>query len=308
MSPMSHSLLPVADAHVHFWDLALHRHPWLMVPEPEGPFGKTAAIRHTYLLADYVADARHQNVQRLVHVETGWDPSDPMGEMRWIQAVADKHGAPHAHIAHVDLASAEAGDLVRAHARFPLFRGVRDRLLAGDFTRGDTSQSRIDHPDWRRGLGLLEPGGWVFDLQAPWTLHGRAANLARDFPGIGFVLTHAGYPPAPNDSDFSRWRDGIEVLARQPNVAIKLSGLMLAEKAWVPEHAQQVLNLLLASFGVDRVLAASNFPVDRLFAPLDELFGQYRAWLSQQTMAAQRKILHSNACRIYRMAELGDVE
>jgi predicted TIM-barrel fold metal-dependent hydrolase len=296
--------VPIADAHVHFWDLERNHYPWLMPPEPAGPFGRTAAIRKTYLLGDYRSDAARQDIARMVHVEAGWDPADPLGEMRWIQAMADRQGAPHAHIAHIDLAADNARGLIESHAGFPLFRGVRDRLQQGDFTRSNPAATRIDDPAWLAGLKVLDERGLAFDLQAPPRLADKAAALVRAYPGIRFVLTHAGYPPSPVDQEaFARWRDGLAALAERPNVTIKLSGLVLGEKAWRPAHAHLTAQAVIAAFGTDRVMIASNFPVDRLFAPLDDLFGQYRQWLSAWPEAEQRKMLHDNARRIYRLAD-----
>ena len=291
--------LPVVDAHIHFWDLEHHRYPWLEPAEPAGPFGKTSAIRKTYQLDDYLADSRYQNVVRMVHVEAGWDPADPMGEMQWIQALADARGAPHAHIAHIDLSAKDAPELLKRHADFPLFRGVRDRLQQGDFTNAESLKTRIDDPAWHVGMRALDKQGLSFDLQAPPALADKAALLARTYPGVRFVLTHAGYPPAPDDKNFARWRDGLATLAESSNVIIKLSGLMLGEKAWRPDHARQAADAVLTAFGPDRVMIASNFPVDRLFTSFDDLFGHYRNWLSSRPEVEQRKILHDNACHIY---------
>lgn len=292
--------LPIADAHVHFWDLERHRYPWLEPAEPSGPFGRTAAIRKTYLLSDYLADSRRENVVRVLHVEAGWDPKDNLGEMRWIQSIADKCGTPHGHMAHIDLAAENARELIRQHAAFPLFCGVRDRLQDGDFTQSNGSKTRIDNPAWRAGLKALDERGLAFDLQAPPALASKATALARDYSGVRFVLTHAGYPPSPsNGAAFAHWREGLATMADTPNVSIKLSGLMLGEKAWQPDHARQAAEALIAAFGTDRVMAASNFPVDRLFATFDELFSHYRRWLSAWPEDEQRKMLHDNACRIY---------
>jgi predicted TIM-barrel fold metal-dependent hydrolase len=293
-------MTPIADAHVHFWDLEHHRYPWLEPQEPSGPFGKTARIRKTYLLDDYRQDAVHQNVTRQVHVEAGWDPSDPLGEMEWIQRMADERGAPHAHMAHIDLAAADAGALIELHAKYPLFRGVRDRLQEGDFTQNAQVRTRMDDPAWRAGLRALEERGLLFDLQSPPLLAEKSAELVRTHPGISFIVTHAAYPPSPSDERaFARWLDGLSALAESPNVYIKLSGLMLGEKKWQPDHAHAAANAVVAAFGVDRVMVASNFPVDRLFAPLDDLFGHYRRWLRHLPDADQHKVLCENACRIF---------
>jgi predicted TIM-barrel fold metal-dependent hydrolase len=292
--------LAIADTHIHLWDLERDKYPWLQSGKPLGPFGERSDLARTYRLEHYVADAARQNVTGIVHIEAGWDPADPVGETRWVQEVADRYGAPHAIIGHANLAEADAAATIEAHARFPLFRGIRCRLQQGDFLRGQTSRAVIDNPRWRRGLRLVQERGLSFDLQAPPALMGAAATLADAHPGLQFVLTHAGYPPPPADQAFPRWQAGIRGLAARPNVAVKLSGFVLSERAWIPAHAGAAAQEVIARFGPARVMVASNFPVDRLFAGLDDLFDSYREWLSGWPEADQRRMLSGNAERIYR--------
>jgi predicted TIM-barrel fold metal-dependent hydrolase len=299
---MNTPLLPIADAHVHLWDLERHLYPWLLPAQPEGPFGKTSRIRHSYLLDDYCSDVANQNVQIVVHVEAGWDPSDPLGEVAWIQSLADARGLPHAHIAHIDLASSNVAELIKLHAEYSLFRGIRDRVQEGDFAKAAVTATRLDDPTWRAGMSVLERHGLLFELQAPPTLATRAANLVREHPGVRFVLTHGGYPPPADDEiAFLRWREGLELIAQHSNVFVKMSGLMLVEKSWNPNHAKRAANALLEVFGIHRVMVSSNFPVDRLFASLNDLFDHYRLWLQSFGESDQRRVLHDNTCSIYRI-------
>jgi hypothetical protein len=46
-------------------------------------------------------------------------------------------------------------------------------------------------------------------------------------------------------------------------------------------------------------MVASNFSVDRLFAPLTDLSSHYRSWLLAFPESEQSKMLHDNTCRIY---------
>jgi predicted TIM-barrel fold metal-dependent hydrolase len=252
-------------------------------------------------LDDYFADATRQNVRRIVHIEAGWDPADPVGETRWVQELADARGAPHAIIAHTDLSADDVAATLDAHAQYPLFRGIRDRLHQGDFLRGNTHTTRIDDARWRRGLRHLEERGLTFDLQAPAALLPAAAALAEVFPRLQFVLTHAGYPPPPDYPEFPKWNSGIRELALRPNVAVKISGFVLSEQAWIPAHARAAAQHVIACFGPDRTMFASNFPVDRLFTSFDALFDNYREWLTAWPTEDQRRMLYENACRIYRL-------
>src|SRR5262245_36749385 len=66
--------LPIVDAHHHFWDLGLQAHPWLIgVPPAAFRYGDYAAIRRTYLAADYRRDTARFNVVKTVYVEAEWD-------------------------------------------------------------------------------------------------------------------------------------------------------------------------------------------------------------------------------------------
>ena len=80
---------PIIDAHHHVWDLSLGKHPWL-IGEPLIPFryGDYRGIRQTYMPADFRRDAENFKLVKSVYVETEWDPSDPIGETRWVHAIA----------------------------------------------------------------------------------------------------------------------------------------------------------------------------------------------------------------------------
>ena len=77
---------PTIDPHHHLWDLGRNTYPWLqdrtLAPRLEGDI---RPIARDYLLEDYASDTRNQNVVKSVHIECGWDPSDPVGETAWLQ-------------------------------------------------------------------------------------------------------------------------------------------------------------------------------------------------------------------------------
>ena len=95
---------PVIDPHHHLWDLGRNTYPWLqdrtLAPRLEGDI---RPIAKDYLLGDYTSDTGNQNVVKSVHIECGWDPSNPVGETEWLQRLADKHGYPHGIVARATL-------------------------------------------------------------------------------------------------------------------------------------------------------------------------------------------------------------
>ena len=72
---------PLIDAHHHFWDLNMGKHPWLVpAPDQEMVFGDPAPLYRDYLPADLEADACNQNLVASVHVEAGWDRADHVAD------------------------------------------------------------------------------------------------------------------------------------------------------------------------------------------------------------------------------------
>ena len=203
-----------------------------------------------------------------MHVEVGWDPSDPVGETRWLQGVADRHGFPHGIVASAELHEAGVADVLEGHCESANMRGVRQLLLSHTdplynlCPRADL----LTDPQWRAGFALLEEHGLSFDLQVYPHQMADAADLAAAFPGTQIVLDHAGLPIERESGGLERWRAGMAGLAAHPNVAVKISGLGQVDHHWTLESIRPIVTETIELFGVERCLFASNFPIDSLYS------------------------------------------
>jgi predicted TIM-barrel fold metal-dependent hydrolase len=297
--------LPIVDAHHHIWDLTLEAHPWLVTASPPIPFryGDYSAIRRSYLPADYRRDVRRSNVVKTVYVEAEWNPADPIGETRWVHAMAARHGLPNAMVAQAWLDRPDVADVLAQQAAFPLVRSVRHKPKSTtqpqDAKRG--APGSMDCPRWREGFALLARHKLHFDLQTPWWHLDAAAELARDFPGTTIFVNHTGLPADRSAEGLAGWRGACELLAEQPNVMLKISGLGVPGQRWTPELQGPVARDAIRIFGVDRAMFASNFPVDSLVATFDEIYGSFFEITRDLPDDARRKLFHDNAARIYRL-------
>ena len=66
-------------------------------------FGDPAPLYRDYLPADLEADARSQNLVASVHVEAGWDRSDPVGETAWLSQLARTQRLPTVLVVYAPL-------------------------------------------------------------------------------------------------------------------------------------------------------------------------------------------------------------
>ena len=230
------------------------------------PMGDITPIAHDYLLADYLDDTNAYELVKSVHVQCGWSGPDPVGETRWLQSVADVHGFPHGIVVYAALNESEVELVLAGHRRFANVRGVRQIL---NWHR-DPLKTYLSRPDlmqdaaWLRGFQLLKKYRLSFDLQLYPSQMADAANLAARHPDQQIILNHAGMPVDRDAEGIERWRRGMRLLSACENVSVKVSGLSIGDRSWTVPSIRPFILETIEIFGVDRVMLASNFPVDKL--------------------------------------------
>jgi predicted TIM-barrel fold metal-dependent hydrolase len=295
--------LPIIDAHQHFWDLGLRRHPWLDGEHPV-PFryGDYSAIRRDYLPADYARDSADFDVVKTVHMEAEWDPADPLAETAWLMDLHARTGRPNAIVGQAWFARDDIADVLAGHAACPLMRSIRQKPAAApsrEAFRPRLPGSMAD-PAFRAGYALLGGHGLHYDLQTPWWHLGEAAELARDFPDTTVILNHTGLPADRSPEGLNGWRAAMETFAAEPNAMVKISGICVPHRRWTADLNRAVVLDTIELFGADRAMFASNFPVDGLWATFDEIFGGFLEITAGLPQADRRKLFHDNAERVYR--------
>ena len=295
--------LAIVDAHQHFWDPAANYHPWLRDEPPISfRYGDYRAIRRRYLPPDYLADAAPIRVDKTVYVETEWDPTDPIGETRYVEQLRGDYGLPTVVVAHASLDRPDAADVLAQQAAFPFVRSVRHKPRANR-SPADASPGGTTDAQWRRGYAKLGSNKLRFDLQMPWWHLAEATRLALDFPDTPIILNHTGLPADRSAAGIAGWKAAIKTFASCPNVAVKISGLGQPGQPWTVAANRDIVLTTIDLFGPSRCMFASNFPVDSLCATFLTIFGGFREIVHTLSADEQRGLFHDNAIRIYAMDE-----
>jgi len=113
-------------------------------------------------------------------------------------------------------------------------------------------------------------------------------------------VNHAGVPGDREPDTLRSWRAGMEALAREPNVVVKVSGIGERDHAWEVERNREVISTILDLFGGARAMFGSNFPVDGLCAPYRTIFDGIRTIVADRPMAEQHALFFETARRVYR--------
>lgn len=296
------------DAHHHLWDLKANRYPFLSdQPEPHFFLGPYDALRRNYMPEDYLQDSSAHNVLATVHCEAEMDRANQVGGTRWLTEINARHGFPGAIVAHAWFHTDNAEETIAAQARFPLVRGIRSKPATaphpGAMTPGAPGTMQDDK--WLRGFSLLEKHGLSWDLRVPcWHLV-EAAEVARQFPRTPIVLNHTGFPWDRSEEGLAFWRRGMEAVARQPNVHVKVSEFGLKDQPWDYESNRRVVLEAIAIFGIERCIFATNFPVAGLRIDYDTLVRSLSRMLADRPAADRDRFFWRNAASFYRLPAAG---
>ena len=296
--------MQIVDPHIHLWDLKTHHYPWLANPG-KSFVGDARELKHDYLIGDLLRDATPVQVLKLVHVDANHDPADPVEETRWLQHVAENegNGLPNAIVAGADLSADNAEEVLEGHAAFANTRGIRQILNVHPNPLYDyVGRHYMREPQWRKNFALLNKYSMSFDLQLYPSQMKEAAELAQEHADTQFIVNHAGmFVDRSSVEGFRAWRDGLRTLAVCPNVAVKISGLAMFDHQWSVESFRPYVLETIDTFGCERAMFASNFPVDRLFATYEGLWNAYASIVKDLSDTEKDALVKSNAERIYRI-------
>ncbi|EDQ91988.1 uncharacterized protein MONBRDRAFT_31118 [Monosiga brevicollis MX1] len=199
-----------------------------------------------------------------------------LGEVDYVVQLAEQADIPLGIVGYANLADAQAPALVAS-----MMEGNRGKYMRGIrmILNHNPSWPKVEHDEhltsteFARGYAELAKHKLSFDLQAnPHQLE-RAAALAAKHPEVPMIVDHLGTlklnveGSAQRTEALANWRAGMHLLAAAgPHVYVKLSMLAYTESNWHEGSDATVDDLVhevIALFGTDRCMLASNYPVDK---------------------------------------------
>ena len=282
--------LPIIDTHQH-----------LIYPE-RFSYSWTAGIRplagQGFRYEDYVKAIEGTEVRRTIFMESGADDPHWQEETRFAHALADTTGSLIGGIIASCRPEEEHGfEAYVESVLSPALVGFR-RIL---HTEPDELSERAC---FGSNLRLLEKYELTFDLCVLARQLPLATKLAAKCPNVQFVLDHCGVPDIAS-GEIDVWRRSITEIAKLPNVACKVSGVLAycALGQATLEAVRPYAEHCLEQFGWNRVVWGSDWPVCTITSDLRTWVDVTLEIIAAADESNQRKLLHGNAMAIYGLDE-----
>ena len=270
----------IVDAHHHLWeDLARRDYDWLAGLDP---------IRRPYTVDDLVAVTP---ADRTVLVQT----VPAVEETAEFLATAAATPLIAGVVGWVDLTAPDVADRLAALTTDELV-GIRHPA------QDEADPNWLVRPEVVRGIKAVAAADLTYDVLILPPQHEAAIALADAVPGARLVLDHAG-KPAIAEGGHEPWARFITELSARPNVYCKLSGLVTEADwtQWTVDDLRPYAAHVLESFGPDRVMFGSDWPVCELAATYDEVLTAARACTEELSPSERDEVFAGTAVRAYRL-------
>ena len=157
-------------------------------------------------------------------------------------------------------------------------------------------------PDFLKGIAALHEFGFTYDILIFPKHLPAAIELVRRFPEQPFVIDHLA-KPFIKTGWIDEWKIGMQAMAQFPNVHCKISGMVTEADwaAWKKADFIPYLDVAVESFGVNRLLYGSDWPVCLVAASYEKMIGLVRDYFSSFSISEQEAVFGKNATQFYHL-------
>lgn len=220
--------------------------------------------------------------------------SNSVAESKWLLELANTNNFIAGVVGWVDLLNPETQlDELCAD---PKFKGVRHLV------ESEPDDDWLIQPAVLSGLQQLSARGLSYDLLVHTRHLKHVPRVAETCPDLALVIDHLAKPPIARN-EIKEWSQAFRPLAQFPNINCKLSGLVTEANwsSWRTDELRPYVEIALESFGADRMMFGSDYPVCLLAASYGRVLDSFQEILRELPEVDRDKIFSQNAEKFYRL-------
>jgi L-fuconolactonase len=272
------------DAHQHFWKFDPVRDSWIS--------DEMKIIRKDFLPSDLEPLLKQNDVDGCVAVQA--DQSEK--ENDFLLQLAKQSDFIKGIVGWIDLQAGNIEERLQHYSQFKKIKGFRHIL------QGEPKRDLMLSPVFKKGISLLNQYHFAYDILIYQDQLKYIPEFVSSFPDQPFVIDHLAKPDIKNGK-IDEWKKDILSAAQFENVCCKLSGMVTEAdwKNWKKEDFKPYLDAIVGSFGTDRILFGSDWPVCLPAASYQQIISIVEDYFSSFSKDEQEKFFGLNAVRFYRL-------
>jgi L-fuconolactonase len=272
------------DAHQHFWHFDPVRDAWITEDMKR--------IRRDFLPSDLAGILKENQIDGSVAVQA--DQSEE--ETRFLIALARHNDFIKGVVAWVDLRAANVAERLEYFSQEKIVKGFRHVV------QGEPEDDFILRKDFCHGIGLLSKHNFTYDILIYPRHLTFAIKFVQQFPDQKFVIDHLAKPPIKT-KQLDDWTRNMRRISACKNVHCKLSGLLTEAdwSSWSYHDIVRVIDVVVESFGTNRIMYGSDWPVCLLAAPYNDQLMTYQRYFRDFSEHEKECVFGNTAREFYNL-------
>jgi predicted TIM-barrel fold metal-dependent hydrolase len=277
----------IVDTHVHFYDPTRPQGvPW--------PGKDDKLLYRRFLPEHFRALTRNCKVTGTIVVEA----SPWLEDNQWVLDLAKDDPFVLGLVGHLTPGTDDFRKQLERFVKNPLFRGIR--------IGQDQLQKGLDQERFIEDLKLLVTHDRELDVNGGPALPAAVASLAKKLPKLRLVINHAANTRIDGKEVPRDWLAGMQAAAKEGNVYCKVSALVEhtgRKNGDAPkdvEFYKPVLDALWNTFGEERLMYGSNWPVSERYATYGTVFAIANGYFQAKGKDPTEKFFWRNAAAAYK--------
>lgn len=269
------------DAHQHFWMYDSKNYAWIDQ--------SMSKIQRDFLPNDLKPILEKNQIDGCVLVQVNQTGEETI----YFNDLAEQHEFIKGVVGWTDLLSSNLNSSLENYSKLPKIKGFRHIVQAEPV-------GFMQNPSFISGVQLLAKYNFTYDILIYPTQLKDAKHLVKNCPDNKFVIDHLAKPYI-KEQKISQWGNYMQKLGEMPNVYCKISGMVTEAdwQTWKKEDFYIYLDVALNSFGIDRLIYGSDWPVCLVAAEYEEQLDIVKSYFEKLSLTEQDKIFGGNAARFY---------
>ena len=270
------------DAHQHFWIYNPVRDSWIDE--------SMRVLRRNFLPGDLYPVIKEENIDGTITIQA--DQSEE--ETSFLLKLANENNWITGVVGWIDLMSKDVEKRLEHFSSYKKLKGFRHIVQAepdNNFMLGEKFQN---------GISCLRYYNFTYDILIYLHQLPVAIKLSEKNPEQKFILDHIAKPRIKKN-EIEPWASLIKELAGNKNVFCKISGIITEadNKNWKPEDIYPYLDIVFDSFGYDRLIFGSDWPVCLLAGTYKQVTNLIEEYIGRTSDENKEKIFGNNALSFY---------